>query len=317
MARPRIAPNVTQTGLETTIGDVVDDYQLSLHAGGKSANTIGVYVLALRYLDAYLEGRGMPRTLAGIRREHIEAWLGSLRDEGRAPATVSVYHRSLQPFWRWAIEEGFVAESPMRHVKRPIVPDKPAPILSDDQLRALLKACEGRAFEDVRDLALVRLALDTGCRRGELAELTVADVSIDVRAGRGTITVLGKGRRQRTVPFGAKTAAALRKYLRLREGHGLARQTDALWLGNRGALTGNGIIQMLRRRGMRAGIPGLHPHLLRHVFAHKWQAAGASESDLMALAGWKSPAMLRRYAASAQMERAHEAHARLGLGDKL
>jgi site-specific recombinase XerD len=116
--------------VETTLSDCIDDYRLSLHAAGKSASTREVYSLAIRYLDDFLAAKGMPRYLSGIRREHIEAWLASLRDQGRAPATVSVYHRSLQPFWRWAIEQGFITESPMRHVARPIVPEKPVPVLS-------------------------------------------------------------------------------------------------------------------------------------------------------------------------------------------
>jgi len=138
-----------------------------------------------------------------------------------------------------------------------------------------------------------------------------------VKAGRGAITVLGKGRRERTVPLGVKSALALRRYQKARDGHKLAKATDALWLSYRGALSGDGLMQMLQRRGTKAGITGLHPHMLRHTFAHRWQAAGESESDLMQLAGWKSPSMLRRYAWSAAMERAHAAHERLGLGDKL
>lgn len=312
-----MATTRTAETVETTLRDCIDDYRLSLHAAGKSASTREVYTLALRYLDDYLWSNGMPRKLASIRREHIEAWLANVRDQGRAPATVSVYYRSLQPFWKWAIEEGHIAESPMRHVSRPLVPERPVPVLSDTQLRALVKACEGRAFEDVRDMAIARLMIDTGCRRGEIAGLRLENVTIDVKAGRGAITVLGKGRRERTVPFGVKSALALRRYQKARDGHKLAKATDALWLSYRGALSGDGLMQMLQRRGTRAGIPGLHPHMLRHTFAHRWQAAGESESDLMQLAGWKSPSMLRRYASSAAMERAHAAHERLGLGDKL
>ena len=182
---------------------------------------------------AFLAERGMPRTLSAIRREHVEAWLGSVRDAGRAPATVSVYYRSLQPFWRWCIEEGFIRESPMGNMRPPIVPEQPVLLLSLQQLRLLLRACDGVRFEDRRDTAIIRLLVDAGLRRGELAGLRVTDVTIDAKAGGGVVDVLGKGRRWRTVPFGARTAIALRRYMRDRERHSKSGGTDALWIGLR------------------------------------------------------------------------------------
>ena len=60
-----------------------------------------------------------------------------MRDAGRAPATVSVYYRSLQPFWRWCVEEGFLHDSPMVNMHPPIVPEQPVPVLSIEQHQAL------------------------------------------------------------------------------------------------------------------------------------------------------------------------------------
>jgi integrase/recombinase XerC len=107
-------------------------------------------------------------------------------------------------------------------------------------------------------------------------------------------SVLGKGRRTRDLPSGRKTALALDRYLRARIQHRHS-SLPSLWLGQRGQLTAWGVQQVIRRRGNQAGLPGLHPHQLRHTFCHQWRAEGGSETDLMRLAGWRSPAMLRRY----------------------
>jgi site-specific recombinase XerD len=114
------------------------------------------------------------------------------------------------------------------------------------------------------------------------------------------LLVLGKGRRERALPFGRRAGEALDRYLRAR-----ARHKDAelpwLWLGLKGRLTEWGLVQMLRRRGVQAGLPGLHPHQLRHTFAHEWLVQGGAETDLMQIAGWKSRTMLQRTARAPPM----------------
>ena len=111
-----------------TLAESIDDYRLSLHAAGKSKSTQAVYTLALRTSMPTSPARGCRSTCRASAASTSRP--GSRRSvTGRAPATVSVYYRSLQPFWRWAIEEGFVRESPMANMHPPIVPEQPVPIL--------------------------------------------------------------------------------------------------------------------------------------------------------------------------------------------
>ncbi|MEO6349962.1 MAG: tyrosine-type recombinase/integrase, partial [Candidatus Limnocylindrales bacterium] len=73
----------------------------------------------------------------------------------------------------------------------------------------------------------------------------------------------------------------------------------------------------IRDRGEQAGLPGLHPHQLRHTFASSWLAAGEGENALMQLAGWRSRAMVDRYGAKVAADQAMAAHRRAKLGDRV
>ena len=291
--------------------DYLRSFGVSLRAANKAPRTVGTYTLAVEQFAQFLVEHGFPSRLADIERKHVAEHMAWLMDN-RAPATAAQRYASLRQFFKWAVEEGELETHPMDGMRKPKVPDTPVPVLSDDELKAMLDACQGRGFEELRDTALLRMFIDTGARLSELANLKVGDIDLD----RQQIATIVKGQHLSVKYFGVKAAQALDRYERARRRHRYA-QLDWLWLSAKGRMSASGVSQAVKRRAEMAGIGHVNPHRFRHTFAHRWLAEGGNEGDLVRLMGWKDRQMLQRYGSSAAQGRAEDAFRRSPLTDRL
>ncbi|MEV6099215.1 tyrosine-type recombinase/integrase [Nocardia sp. NPDC051981] len=305
------------------IAELLEDFKTELRRTNKSKGTIDTYSRDVGYFVAFLASQEPPiaPTAAALTRDnigtYIEDTLNRTNKRTGKPVTPEYAHRqyrSLQQFCRYLEYKAIIGVNPFDKMNPPTVPEKPIPVPPIESLRKLLSVCEGTDFESRRDTAIIRLMADIGPRINEIAPLDLDALDFH----ENTALVIGKGRRPRNLPFGDKTRIALRRYLRARAQHPqAANDNPALWLGKRGRMTGSGIQQMLDRRAEQAGIGHIHPHQLRHFFAHNWLANGGQEQDLMMLAGWRSRQMLARYARATAETRAQDAHRKARLGDQL
>ena len=256
-----------------------------------SRHTIRAYGEDLQQFSAYLKDV-LGREPRPEDADHvlIRGFLADLHRRGLKKTSSARKLAGLRTFFRFLCREGRLDRNPARALLSPRLEKRiPAP-LEEVQVETLLDV-PGDDAASIRTRAILELLYATGIRCAELVGLDVGEVDLEARM----VRVLGKGRKERIVPFGTRAREALRAWLRARAG--LRPKTDAVFISLRGArLSDRSVRALLSRRVRQVALTRkCSPHTLRHSFATHLLARGADLRAIQELLGHASLSTTQRY----------------------
>lgn len=263
----------------------------------RSGHTLRAYVSDLRSLLEHASSEGIT-DLSGLELGTLRRWLGAQSQAGMSRATLARRSATARSFTTWALREELIETDPALRLRAPKAEKSLPGVLQSQQLLRLLNnlelaAADGSAVP-LRNRAIVELLYATGLRVGELAALDVDDLNPDRR----TLRVVGKGNKERTVPYGVPAALAVDDWLRrgrplLATGH----SGPALFLGSRGNRVDQRQVRSVVRTlfGALGDTSATGPHALRHSAATHLLDGGADLRAVQELLGHSSLATTQIY----------------------
>jgi integrase/recombinase XerD len=293
-----------------TFSQAIEGYTLYAQARRLSTHTLADYMNTYRKLQIYLDRDPF---IAEITTDQVRGFLAS--QTRVSDKTLLNYHTGLSALWKWADREGLVNGNLVRSIDPPHPEERAIVPLSQAEVEAILKSLDhSRAYTRpgkrecrhglgaaVRNRAIILILLDTGIRADELCSLLVKDVNLPDQY----LVVLGKGDKERQVPFGPRTGQAIWRYLRTRHED---RLNTPLILTRTGApLRRDELCHLIVGIGQRAGVQAVHPHRLRHTFAINYLRNGGDVFTLQKILGHSTLDMVRHYLdiARADVQAAH------------
>ena len=284
----------------TGLSGLLRGFRLALSVEGLKPRTIDDYVRSVQAFAGHL-GQRSPRSITPT---DVRAYISEFQN-GHSPKTVREAQLGLRRFFRFLLQEGEVRSDPMREMRLPTCRVDPQPTYSEAEVKRLILVCDHKTRTGTRDRAMLLTLFDTGVRVGELVSMGLPNWE------HRTVRVEGKTG-VREVPLGMATLQALDRYVRR-----WAITESPFWRGKKGAVTGSGVLQIIRRLSRRADVPHKGVHAFRRAAAAQMKRLGMNDSDILEVMGWRSVEMLRRYTAAVAEELAHQAHRRCSPGDAL
>jgi integrase/recombinase XerC len=262
-----------------------------------SPQTLRAYRNDLGQLGSYLEEEFGADDMPGpedLDRLTVRGFVARLGRGTLAKSTIARKLSAVRSFLAHAVRDGLIESSPAESIKAPRV-DRPLPqTMTVDEIFNLLDRIQGDDLAALRDRSILELLYAAGLRVSELVSLDQDDLDLHARV----VRVLGKGNKERMVPFGKQAEEALRRWLDCsRELRAKSSCAGALYLNLRGGrLTDRSVRRILDRRLREAAIHArLSPHALRHSFATHLLGAGADLRAIQELLGHASLSTTQRY----------------------
>jgi len=306
----------------TTISDALTAYRICAKAEGRSSRTIEWITSSVQRFSKFL---GDPEDIAAVSANDLRRFINALRDSHKysnhpcnrprdekiSESTINTYARAIRAFFGHLEREELIESNPMQKVKMPKVPSKVVPTFSEKDIERLLAQPDKHTDRGFRDYALLLTFVDTGGRLSEIAMLKADDVDLE----NGYLRVMGKGGKERYIPFGQKVAKALLKYKLKHRPEPLATGRFFLTVEGR-PLDAGRIGKIVVEYGKKAGLKRCYCHKLRHTSSVIYLRNGGDPFSLQKKLGHTSLQMTRHYCNLADSD-VRAQHLRFGVVDSL
>lgn len=282
------------------ISDIIEQYRRELELRrGLSPHTVAAYIHEAESLLTFLNtsigvGSEEPVDLSLLTLTDVRAWLAQSQMEGQARSSLARHSAAIRTFSSWLYRSGYMGVDAAARLKAPRADNELPNVLTQEQARQLLNYAQERAVDEdpvhLRDMAALELLYGAGLRVSELCALNIESLQPN-----STVRVIGKGNKERIVPYGVPATRALMRYLAVRAV--LAkRPTRALFLGVRGGrLDPRSMRDVVYRVAVQAGVPEISPHDLRHSAATHLLEGGSDLRTVQEILGHNSLATTQRY----------------------
>ena len=290
---------------QLALRDLIGYWEFHNRTEGKSPNTIRWYSYELGKFEHFLVREGSSTLIAEIGEPQVRAYIAYLQqkrkwddtdhcptaEEGLSPGGIQNRIRALKAFFNWLHREGYTETYRLERLANYRVPSRVVDVLTEAEIGRVLAACDTKSDWGARSYAILTLMLDSGLRISEVTGLRTAELELDA----GWLKVLGKGGKERIVPFGTATQRALWRYQHHYRPEPLGPDVYFFLTLDGRPLGRSALTQAIKRAAMRSGVTRLHPHLCRHTFATRYLINGGDVFSLQQILGHSTLEMVRRY----------------------